>query len=261
MKIAVLTDAHANLPALAAALDALRDEGYDAIYHTGDAICIGPHPAECLDLLLNTRDLYPIMGNHDAWFAFGLPPQPEWVSDGEMAHQHWVHAQIDPALRAVVARWPYVVQERFAGVRVTLLHYEPADTESGFAPFQRGDGTKELDRLFGHRLVHTGGLAHERELGYAGEPADVVCFGHTHIATDLHGRRARYLNPGSLGCHREAVARFLVLECHNGRYAVEQRAVPYDDAPLWAAFEGRAVPERQFLYRAFFGGRFAAPST
>jgi predicted phosphodiesterase len=258
----VLTDAHANLPALAAALDALRDEGYDAIYHNGDAIAIGPHPAECLDLLLSTPDLYPIMGNHDAWFACGLPqPQPEWMSDGEVAHEHWVHAQIDPALRAVVARWPYVVQERFDGVRVTLLHFEPADTPAGFAPFQRDDGPEELDRLFGHHLTYAGEPAYTRELAAAREPADIVCFGHTHIATDLRGRRARYLNPGSLGCHREALARFLVLECRDGRCAVEQRAVPYDDAPLWAAFEGRAVPERHFLYRAFFGGRFAGPGT
>jgi hypothetical protein len=34
------------------------------------------------------------------------------------------------------------------------------------------------------------------------------------------------------------------------------RAVPYDDEPLFRAFEERRVPERAFLYRAFFGGRF-----
>jgi len=54
MKIVVITDTHANLPALEALLKAVRTEGYDAIFHTGDAIAIGPYPAECLDLLLNT---------------------------------------------------------------------------------------------------------------------------------------------------------------------------------------------------------------
>ena len=52
MKIAVLTDVHGNLPALQAALSVLRREDADAIFHTGDAIGIGPFPAECLELLL-----------------------------------------------------------------------------------------------------------------------------------------------------------------------------------------------------------------
>ena len=61
MKLAVLTDAHGNLPALEAALGAIRAEGCDAIYHTGDAIGIGPYPAETLDCLLNTPSLYFVM--------------------------------------------------------------------------------------------------------------------------------------------------------------------------------------------------------
>jgi predicted phosphodiesterase len=117
MKIAVLTDAHGNLPALRAALKVIQKEGYDAVYHTGDAIAIGPHPAETLDLLLNTPNVRLIMGNHDSWFVHGLPiPQPSWMSDGEVTHQHWVHASLDPSLRSVVAQWPYVIQEELEGV-------------------------------------------------------------------------------------------------------------------------------------------------
>jgi predicted phosphodiesterase len=87
-KLIVITDAHANLPALTAVLDAARREGYDRIVHTGDAIGIGPFPAEVLDRLLNTPNLECIMGNHDAWFVDGLPqPQPPWMSDGEVRHQ------------------------------------------------------------------------------------------------------------------------------------------------------------------------------
>ena len=77
MKIAVLTDVHGNLPALQVALRAIRREGADAIFHTGDAIGIGPFPAECLELLLSTSGMNLICGNHDSWFSNGLPePQP-----------------------------------------------------------------------------------------------------------------------------------------------------------------------------------------
>jgi predicted phosphodiesterase len=42
MKIAVIADAHANLPALKASLKAINVENCDAVYHVADAIAIGP---------------------------------------------------------------------------------------------------------------------------------------------------------------------------------------------------------------------------
>lgn len=235
-----MTDVHANLPALEAALEAIREEGCETIYHTGDAIGIGPQPAECLDLLLNTPRLHLLTGNHDMWFAHGLPqPQPPWMDDGEAAHQRWTHAQLDPALRAVVADWPVVVEMECAGQRLVLLHYEPEDCAAGFRAAPRYPTAADLDEAF------------------AGRQADVILFGHTHVACDVQGR-ARYINPGSCGCHTLPLARFAVLTCGREGYTVEQRAAPYDDAPLYRAFEQRRVPERGFLYRAFFGGRFLA---
>jgi hypothetical protein len=81
MRIAGIIDAHANLSALDAALTAIRAGGADAVYHTGDAIGLGPFPAEVLDRLLHEPGMRSVMGNHDAWIAFGLscPGRPGWV--------------------------------------------------------------------------------------------------------------------------------------------------------------------------------------
>ena len=244
MKVAVFSDVHANLPALEAALAAIRAEGCEAIVHCGDAIAIGPHPQACLDLLLNTPNAHLIKGNHDAWFAHGLPdPLPDWMSAGELAHQRWVHARLDPGLRAVVAEWPFVLEAECEGVRVAWMHYAPATRPivpgHEFVSAPRDPAPEDLDRIFGH---------------YG---ADVVFFGHTHRAGDVMGQ-ARYVDLGSLGCYTEALARYVVLECEEGRYTLEHRAAPYDDGPLYRDFEARQVPERAFLYRAFYGGRFEA---
>ena len=244
MKIAVFSDVHANLPALEAALAAMQAEGCEALYHCGDAAVGGPHPEECLDLLLRTPNLHLLMGNHDAWFAHGLrDPLPSLMDAGELAHQRWVHARLDPGLRAVVAEWPYLLQVEFEGVHVALMHYEPAPQPrmpgGEFASVVRDPGPEDLDRVFGH---------------YG---ADVVFFGHTHHAADVVGQ-ARYVDLGSLGCHTEALARYVVLECQGGRYTLEHRAAPYDDGPLFRDFEARQVPARAFLYKAFHGGRFGA---
>jgi predicted phosphodiesterase len=240
MKIAVITDLHANLPALQALLPAIRAEGCDLLFHTGDAIAIGPHPRECLDLLLDTPGIQFVMGNHDAWFVDGLPrPQPAWMSAGEVQHQRWTHAQLDPAWRATLAQWPYLIRREFGGVTVAFVHYALTPSGRGFAPTVRQPGVADLDRLF------------------AGCAAELIFYGHVHGFSDLQGR-ARYVNPGSAGCQKQAVARYCVAEFYDGTFTITHRAVPYDDTALKRAFEQRQVPEGEFINRVFFGGRFNA---
>lgn len=239
MKVIVLTDIHANLPALKSVITPIRSEGYDRLIHLGDAISIGPYPSECLDLLLNMPDTTFIMGNHDKWFVEGLPdPQPEWMSDGEMAHQKWTHAQLDPELKKRVAKWPYIQQETMEGVAVTFAHYALDQSGRDFAPIIRNPTVDELDELF------------------ATVESDLILYGHNHTHTDLRGR-AHYINPGPLGCHDQPLARYTIVEFQSGDYMVEHKAVPYDMEEVAVAYRDRQVPEREFLCKIFFGGQIA----
>ncbi len=200
-RLAVLTDAHANLPALEAALAAIRSEGVTAIYHTGDAIGIGPFPAEVLDRLLHTPGARPVMGNHDAWFAYGLPtPRPVWMSEGELAHQRWTHAQIDPDRRPEVAAWPWVIEEEVAGVPVVFVHYALDASGHGFATPVPHPSPADLDRLFAPRPArllrppalprpgHAGG----RRPGEVRQPGGArLRAGAPRSLRPAHGRRRR----------------------------------------------------------------------
>jgi hypothetical protein len=127
------------------------------------------------------------------------------------------------------------------GVRTAFTHYGRGPSGQRFRHAIREPTAEDLDELF------------------ASHDADLLFHGHDHSGSDVEGR-ARYVNPGSLGCSSQAVARYCVAQLHQGRYTVEHRAVPYDDARLLRAFEQRAVPERTFIYRAFFGGRWRARS-
>lgn len=240
-RVAVCTDAHANLPALRAALTAIDRLGVDAIYHTGDLVGIGPYPAECLDLLLGRADARCLMGNHDAWFAFGLPEsRPPWMSEGEWEHQHWVHAQLDPALRSVVAAWPYALAVEVGAVWVEFVHYALTRGGRGFRAARALASGEDADELFGPRA------------------ARLVFYGHHHPTSDLAGATTRYVNPGSLGCAPQPVARFAILESRPGSaYHLTLHAVRYDPAGLVAEFDRRRVPARDFIRRAFLP--WAAP--
>jgi putative phosphoesterase len=241
IKIAFFTDAHANLPATQAALQALQAEGYDVLYHLGDAIAIGPYPRETLERLLETPRIRFIRGNHDDRFLRGIPdPPPPYMAPGEVTHQRWTHEQLDPACKAVIARWPWRDVRSYEGVRIGFQHYAFAkngEGKEGFAAAIRAPTAEDMDHVFDV------------------QGAALICYGHHHSASDVTGQ-ARYLNPGSLGCSGQPVARYAVLCCEDNAYTIAYRQVPYDDSALFEAFEAREVPERAFIYRAFMGRRF-----
>jgi predicted phosphodiesterase len=232
-RIAVFTDVHANLPALDAALAEIDRLGADAIYHTGDAIGIGPFPAECVDRLLSRPSMHLLMGNHDAWFAFGLPDESvPWMPPDEREHQRWVHAQLDPGLKDVVAAWPYASSLRLEELRLDFLHYPLTDAGKFRSP---QDLTPEAASALFQLTTST-----------------VVFFGHDHRASNVTGGSTHYVNPGSLGCSRDAVARFLIFEVESGgNWAISFRGAPYDPEPVFRALEDRRVPARDFIRRTF----------
>ena len=76
MRYALISDIHANLPALEAVLNSIaaRPE-IDATYHLGDLVGYGPWPNETISLLKGFR-IPGIQGNHDDKIARSGAPAP-----------------------------------------------------------------------------------------------------------------------------------------------------------------------------------------
>jgi diadenosine tetraphosphatase ApaH/serine/threonine PP2A family protein phosphatase len=68
MRIAIFSDVHANIEALAAVFDAYKSERIDKYVCIGDVVGYGASPNECCDLI-RTKAAYTILGNHDAAVA------------------------------------------------------------------------------------------------------------------------------------------------------------------------------------------------
>jgi hypothetical protein len=154
------------------------------------------------------------------------------MSEREYAHQQWTNSLLGPHLRAAVGQWQYLLEQEIEGVRLTFLHYALASSGSGFAPIIQQATTEELDTLF------------------TGYDSHLIFYGHHHPFSDLQGR-ARYINPGSLGCYTKAEARYTLVTLQHGHCYIEHRSIPYDDAALFEAFQTRNVPEREFICRTF----------
>ena len=124
-RIGVIADAHANLPATRAALDALEAARCDEVIHAGDAVGLGPHPGEVV--ALTERGVLCVMGNHDELAAFGLPdPVPCWMSKGEAEQQRWIRNQLTQRQLDILRTWPYELTHRCGEATVACIHYAPA---------------------------------------------------------------------------------------------------------------------------------------
>src|ERR671936_162562 len=64
MRVAVISDVHANFHALDAVVRAIDDESVDAVWSLGDTVGYGPRPNECCDAVRERTDLC-LVGNHD----------------------------------------------------------------------------------------------------------------------------------------------------------------------------------------------------
>ena len=238
MKIGIFADVHANLPAMAKALEYFEREGCQFIYHVGDLIGIGPYPSECIELALSTPNFIPVMGNHDYWYAFGLPdPVPSWMSKEEIEHQRWTHRQIGAEHIPVVRQWPFSIRAEFNDLSVVFRHYGLNANGNWFRDFLKRHEPVDLDNLFDD--VH----------------ADLIFHGHDHQLRDISGR-SRYVNTGSAGCYDRAEVRIGILSSEKDKpYVLEKHALHYKDDNLMAAYDEREVPARDFIRSTFITRR------
>jgi predicted phosphodiesterase len=221
-KLEILADVRANVPALAAVLTELDREAPDGIVFLGDSIDIGPHPREALDLLLARDDIRFVQGNHDLWYAEGLPtPQPSWMSDAEREHEEWTHHRLCDDYLVTLRSWAPRIDEAIEDAPVQFVHYTPRLN------------SRALDELF------------ERT-------RSIVFYGHDHATSDVD-RAARYINPGPLGYGRQPVARYRMATFAGGRAEIELREAAYDRQAVLSDYDRLQVPDRDTIRKFFFG--------
>lgn len=84
MKLAILSDIHANLAALDAVLKDIGQKGVDGIVCLGDIVGYGPRPLDCMERIFAATH-HIVMGNHDAFAVHLASPTRglrEDVADG-----------------------------------------------------------------------------------------------------------------------------------------------------------------------------------
>jgi diadenosine tetraphosphatase ApaH/serine/threonine PP2A family protein phosphatase len=218
VRVAILSDVHANLEALRAVLADCAGQA-DVLLCLGDVVGYGADPEACLELLAE-RSHALVAGNHE--YAVTERLDLDWFNPYARAAAEWTAARLGNATRAWLAALPVVREFGDA----TLVHASPA-------------GPEEWDYLL------------SAEDGYAafGAFATRLCFvGHTHVpgfwVAGSWGRRwqprfeevvleagCRYLiNVGAVGQPRDHDPRAAYALWDDETRRVTIRRVPYDVA-------------------------------
>ncbi len=192
MRIAVLSDIHANLPAL----EAVRADlgAVDQVWVLGDIVGYGPQPNEVI-ATLQSMGARSVLGNHDG-AAIGTV-DPAYFNPDARAAIEWTAGVIDANARSYLATLPEVRRDG----ELTAVHGSPRDpiweyiTSSGIAAANFGHFESRLC-LFGHTHLPIAYLLTDDVVeARPGLPDEVVPVGAARAL----------LNPGSVGQPRDGL--------------------------------------------------------
>ena len=232
MRVAVVSDVHANLHALEAVLAAIDADPPDELWCLGDLVGYGARPYECCELIEARADLC-LGGNHDLAVR-GTIDLEEFSGDAAAAAT-WTRGVLSEPARAYLD----TLEPKDERAGVALYHGSPRDPvweyvlsdEAAVAALMLSDAALTL---VGHSHVALQVSLGDRALdgGLAGDGT----------VLDL-GTRRWLLNPGSVGQPRDGDPRaaYLVLDFDVQRAAFHR--VDYDIEATQAEIRAAGLPE------------------
>ncbi|WP_026889672.1 metallophosphoesterase family protein [Clostridium beijerinckii] len=174
MKIAIISDIHANVYALINLLEDIDIEKVDTIICLGDLVGYGPHPNEVISMI-RRRHILCIKGNYDSSVvdneysyiretpinAFSLP---------------WTAKELREENRLFLANLPTNLTLNIANRSLLFVHGSPDKINEYL--LKDGDNTSEVMSSIAH---------------------DVLICAHTHIPGMKEYKNKVYINSGSVG--------------------------------------------------------------
>jgi predicted phosphodiesterase len=248
VRYALISDVHANLPALEAVLadiDARSD--VDATYHLGDLVGYSPWPNEVVERLA-VAGIAGVAGNYDSTVAADYKHcgcRSESPRQEELAHisYHWTRAHVSPAVKRALAGLPFRLDLKplgghGAGPTVTLVHATPA-TNLVYVTEDRADA-------FLTKMAQQAGL----------KGGDVLCFGHTHKPWHREVDGVHFVNTGSVGRPKDGDWRagYVLLDVGTSEPHVRFVRVPYDVDAAARGVEAAGLPTEFATFLRSGGG-------
>jgi putative phosphoesterase len=181
VKLAFISDIHANFYAFESAFRHAMEHGADRIYCAGDFLGYGPHPNEVLQFGFDNK-IPSITGNYDRKIL-EISANPDLLKGHMKPFKwqilSWTASRITAAGRRFLQMLPETLLiENVGGYRILMVHGSPVSMDDTIYP-----------------SITTRAI----EWKTAGISCDVLVCGHTHIPFVKHLKQTLVVNCGSAG--------------------------------------------------------------
>jgi predicted phosphodiesterase len=250
VKYALISDIHANLPALQSVLADIEHRGIENVYHLGDLVGYAPWPNETVQTLIDAK-IEGVAGNYDSTVATDYKHcgcKYEDPRQEELSHVSfkWTRENVSLATKAALGRLPFRLDVspfggHLAGPRIILVH-----------------GTPTLNTLY-----WTEDRSDDFCLGMArhadAKAGDTIAFGHTHLPWTREIDGIRFVNTGSVGRPKDGDWRagYVVLDVAENGSTPEFIRVKYDVELAAKAIRASSLPS-EYADFLLTGGKLPA---
>ena len=222
MRYALISDVHANLPALESTLaDIASRPDVEATYHLGDLVGYAPWPNEVVGALQDAA-IPGVAGNYDSTVALAYKHcgcRAESERQEALAHRSfaWTLEHTSDASKRYLRSLPFRLDLRplgghLTGPTVRLVH-----------------GSDVLSTVYVDEGRSDEFLA-KMAAGMGARPGDVICFGHTHVAWHRVVGGVHFVNTGSVGRPKDGDGRagYVIVSVNESGVDVEVVRLEYD---------------------------------
>lgn len=237
VRYALLSDVHANLPALQAVLDHIAAQpDLAATYHLGDLVGYAPWPNETVALLRGVQ-IGGVAGNYDSTVAMDYKHcgcRYEDPHQEELSHlsYDWTRRNVSTETRQYLGGLPFRLDLRpfgghTAGPKVIGVHATPTLNTVYW--------TEDRPEAFCTQMASFAGA----------KPGDVLAFGHTHKPWYREVEGIHFVNTGSVGRPKDGDWRagYVLLEVDRDAVRVEVVRVAYDIEAAMRGIRASELPD------------------
>lgn len=224
MKIAVISDIHANLEALKTVLKDIETQKCDRIFCLGDLAMAGPQPVETVDFIMKQKDWTIIQGNTDKLIVdFSQELFQNMLNTFPLmakAIKEDVKVLRDDQ-KEFLKNLPPQKELEIEGVKILLVHGSPRRNNEDILPNLPIEDVEEI---------------------ISGTHADLILCGHTHMPAGYQTRtKQTVINDGSVGRPKtdDLKSCYLILDIKDGGFEAEHRLLDYDREKAAAIMKAR----------------------
>lgn len=238
MRIALISDIHANLPALEAVVENIRLQEVDQIICLGDTATIGPQPRETLNLL-QTLNCICILGNHDAAMLEPDRAENHQIAGSLISTLEWGLGLLTEPDKTYLRSFQATCEIVLDG-NLSLFCYHGSPRSN----------TELLLSTTPDEVLHQ---------ALSGSKAGILAGGHTHIQMMRQKYEQVIINPGSVGNAFVAPyisggatprllpwAEYAILDAENGSWNIKFHRIRYDTHALQQAVIAGGNPSRDW---------------